>query len=98
MNRNKSYDAELSEKLQKVKFAQGYITALMDGDEGLSVEMALKHTIERMGIKEFVKLAKIPQPNVSEFLKGKRKLKPETINDYLKPFKLKAKLVLEKAS
>ncbi|MDZ4663231.1 MAG: hypothetical protein SGJ18_16595 [Pseudomonadota bacterium] len=98
MKRGKSYDEELSHKFKSIKFAQAYILALMEGDEGLSVEAALKHTIERMGIKEFVQLAKVPQPNVSEFLKGKRKLKPETLNEYLKPFKLKAKLMLEKAS
>jgi hypothetical protein len=98
MKRGKSYDEELSQKLRNRKFAQNYIMALMEGDEGLSVEDALKHTIERMGIKEFVQMANVPQPNVSEFLKGKRKLKPETLNEYLKPFKLKAKLVLEEAS
>ena len=98
MKRGKSYDEELSHKLRGIKFAQAYIRALMDGDEGLSVEAALKHTIERMGIKEFVQLANVPQPNVSEFLKGKRKLKEETLNVYLKPFRLKAKLVLEEAS
>jgi hypothetical protein len=96
MKRSKSYDEELSKKLKNVKFAQTYIVALMEGDEGLSAEAALRHTIERMGIKEFVLLAKIPQPNVSEFLSGKRKLKPKTLNEYLKPFKLKAKLVLER--
>lgn len=98
MNRGKSYDEELSQKLTNVKFARHYIIALMEGDNGLSVEDALKNTIERMGIKEFVHLAKVPQPNVSEFLRGKRKLKPETLNEYLKPFRLKAKLILEEAS
>ncbi len=98
MKRGKSYDEELSQQLRNRKFAQNYIMALMEGDEGLCVEDALKHTIERMGIKEFVQMANVPQPNVSEFLKGKRKLKPETLNEYLKPFKLKAKLVLEEAS
>ena len=98
MKRSKSYDEELSKKLKNSKFAQTFIRALMEGDEGLSVEAALRHTIERMGIKEFVQLAKVPQPNVSEFVHGKRKLKPETLNEYLKPFKLRAKLVLEEAS
>ncbi|OFZ13975.1 MAG: hypothetical protein A2Z20_10085 [Bdellovibrionales bacterium RBG_16_40_8] len=98
MNRGKSYDEELSLKLKNIKFARAYIVALMEGDHGLSVEDALKHTILRMGIKEFVQLARVPQPNVSEFIKGKRKLKPDTLNEYLKPFKLKAKLILEEAS
>jgi hypothetical protein len=98
MNRSKSYDEELSHKLKNKKFSQAYIVALMAGDEGLSVEDALRHTIVRMGIKEFVQLAKVPQPNVSEFIRGKRKLKPETLNEYLKPFNLKVKIILEKAS
>ncbi len=98
MKRGKSYDEELSHKLKNAKFAQSYILTLMEGDDGLSVEDALRHTIARMGIKEFVHLAHVPQPNVSEFLSGKRKLKPETLNEYLKPFRLKARLVLEEAS
>jgi plasmid maintenance system antidote protein VapI len=83
---------------QLEKFAQVFIRALIEGEEGLSVEAALRHTIARMGIKEFAQLAKVPQPNVSEFVHGKRKLKPETLNQYLKPFKLRVKLVLEEAS
>jgi len=98
MKRGKAYDEELSKKLKNAKFAKAFIQSLMEGDDGLSVEAALRHTIERMGIKEFVQLAKVPQPNVSEFLRGKRKLKPKTLNEYLKPFKLRAKLVLEEAS
>ncbi len=98
MRRNKSYDEELSRKLRKKKFAHNYLLALMDGDDGLEVEEALRHTIMRMGIKEFAQLASIPQPNVSEFLSGKRKLKPKTLDEYLKPFKLKTKLTLEEAS
>jgi len=98
MKRGKSYDQELSKKLKNSKYAQTFIRALMEGDDGLSAEAALRHTIERMGFKEFVQLAKVPQPNVSEFVHGKRKLKPETLNAYLKPFKLRAKLALEEAS
>lgn len=98
MRRGRSYDEDLSKKLKNSKFAQAYIRALMEGEEGLELEAALRHTIERMGIKEFVQLAKVAQPNVSEFIQGKRKLKPETLNIYLKPFRLRVKLVLEEAS
>jgi hypothetical protein len=98
MNRNKSYNQELSEKLKNHRFAQGYLLALMEGEEGLEVEEALRHTIERMGIKEFAELADIPNSNVVEFLKGKRKLKPETLDSYLSPFHLRTRLILEKAS
>jgi hypothetical protein len=98
MNRNKSYDQELSEKLRNHRFAQGFILALMEGEEGLEVEDALRHTIERMGIKEFSEIADIPGSNVTEFVKGKRKLKPETLDSYLSPFHLRTRIILEKAS
>ena len=98
MNRNKSYNQELSKKLKNPRFAQGFILTLMEGEEGLNVEDALRHTIERIGIKEFSELADIPGPNITEFVKGKRKLKPETLDSYLSPFHLRTRLVLEKAS
>jgi DNA-binding phage protein len=98
MRRTDNYDHELSEKLQNMRFAQAYIEALMEDEDGLSVEDALRHTIERMGVKEFSEAAGVPSPNVQEFLKGKRKLKPETLDMYLRPFGLKTRIVLERAS
>ncbi len=98
MNRAKRYDQILSEKLRSIRFAQGFICSLMEGEDGLSAEDALRHTIQRMGVKEFSELAKVPPPNVQEFLKGIRKLKPDTLDIYLKPFGLKTKIVFEKAS
>jgi hypothetical protein len=98
MFRNKFYDEELSEELQDMEFAQGFLLTLMEGDEGLTLGHALKHTIERMGIKEYSKISKIPAPHVVSFIKGRRKLKPETLDAFLKPFGLKTKVVAEKAS
>ena len=98
MNRSKLYDQDLSKDLKDPKFRQDYILSLMEGDDGLTAEEALKHTIERMGVKEFSALSKIPGPNIVGFIKGRRKPKPETFASYLKPFKLKAKVILEKAS
>ena len=51
-----------------------------------------------MGIKEYCARAKIAMPNVVNFLRGKRKLKPESLDQFLKPFGLKTKLGVEKAS
>lgn len=98
MNRAKSYDQELSEKLLDPKFAQSFLMGLIEGEDGLSIEDALRHTIKRMGVKEFSDATGIPHSNIQEFLKKKRNPKPETLNLYLKPFNLKAKLVVEKAS
>lgn len=98
MNRTGNFDEYLSARLQKPSFARGYLIALTETEDPLNLEGALKRTIECMGLKEFAKLAGIPQSNVSDYVRGKRKLKFETLNTYLKPFKLRAKLVLEKAS
>jgi DNA-binding phage protein len=98
MYRTNSYDEMISEKMKNKRFAQGYLLTLMEGEDGLSVEESLKETIRSMGITEFSAVAKVPRPNVQEFLKGKRKLKNETLNIYLKPFGLKIKITVEKAA
>jgi hypothetical protein len=51
-----------------------------------------------MGVTEFSDISGVPRPNVQQFLKGKRKLKTETLNVYLKPFGLKIKITVEKAA
>jgi|SRR5665213_1673145 len=98
MPRTESYNEEISKKLKHPKYAQAFIEGLMDGDEGLNAEDALRHTIQIMGIKEFAKLAKVESPRVVEFTKKKRYLKPETLNIFLRPFKLRIRLVFEPAT
>lgn len=98
MNRSKSYDQELSEKLRNPKFAQNFLLTLMEGEDGLSVEEALKHAIQRMGIKEFSEISGIPSSNIVDFLKDRRRPKPETLDLYLQPFRLKIKIELEKVA
>jgi predicted transcriptional regulator len=101
MNRGRSFDEDLSLNLQDLEYAQEFILILMENngdDPGLSLEQALKHTIQRMGIKEYSKLARIPAPHVSAFIKGRRKLKPETLDRFLKPFRLKVKIDVEKVA
>ena len=61
---------------------------------GESVEEALKYTIQQMGAKEFSEKANIPYQNVSDFIRGKRKLKRETLDKYLAVFGLKSKIVV----
>ena len=98
MRRNSSCAADLAKELQTPRAVQSYLLGLIDGDDGLPLEEALRLTITRMGIKEFCKLTKIPMPNVSEFVSGKRNPKPETLDTYLKPFGLRSRLVAVKVA
>jgi len=98
MYRNKSFDEHLAKELKSSKFAGGFLLDLMDGDDGFTLEEALRQTIQRMGVKEFCVKARLDMPNVMKFLKGTRKLKPETLDVFLKPFGLRTKLIVEKAS
>ena len=101
MRRRNSYDEYLAAQLTDVESVRLYLQTLtseIEGSSGLSAEDALRHTIDSMGINEFCKMTGAPQPNVSDFLNGRRNLKPETLNLYLKPFGLKVKLTLESAS
>jgi hypothetical protein len=70
----------------------------MEDEDGLSVEAALKHTIERMGVKEFSEISGIPSSNIVDFLKDRRRPKRDTLDLYLKPFNLRVKLELEKVA
>lgn len=91
--RNESFDKYISEQMKDLDYArETFMTMLEHFDE--NVEDALRYTIERMGIKEFSELSDIQIQNISQFLKGKRKLKVETLNKYLAVFKLKAKIVV----
>lgn len=98
MFRSKIYDEKLSTELRSPKFAREFLMTLMEGEEGLTLDEALRHLISRMGVKEFAELAKVERNNVSAFLKKKREPKPETLDLYLKPFGLKVKLIVEQAS
>ena len=92
MYRSKSYDEELSERLQDRKYARGFLLTLMEGEDGLSLEEALKVTIERMGIKEFSKLSKIASPNVVRMVKGRVQPTLPTFDRFLAVFGLKAEI------
>jgi len=98
MYRNGSFNEDLSRELQDPDFAQGFILDLMEGDEGLSLAKALKTTIESMGVKEFCDLSGMSKQNVNDFIQGRRNLKRETMDAFLKPFHLRTRIVVEKAS
>ena len=98
MYRNNSYEEDLAKSLRNRVAAQAFLLGLMEGEDGLDLESALKHTIKRMGVKEFCERAGVAMPNVMNFIRGKRKLKPESLDVFLKPFGLRTKIVVEKAS
>ena len=93
--RSESFDAVIAEKMKNIEFARETLIASID-HVGETVEVALKGTIEKMGIKEFSVLSGIPIQKISDFIKGKRNLKVETLDKYLAVFKLKSKLVVIK--
>ena len=98
MKRSSSFDAYLSKQLENIAFAQGYILDLMEGEDGLSLEEALRTTIRQMGVKEFCERAQMRKQNVNDFLTEQRNLKRETIDAFLKPFGLRTRIIVEKAS
>ncbi len=98
MKRSSSFDAYLSKQLEDIAFAQGYILDLMEGEDGLSLEEALRTTIRQMGVKEFCERAQMRKQNVNDFLTEQRNLKRETIDAFLKPFGLRTRIIVEKAS
>lgn len=100
MRRNSSYNEDVARSLREGGRygVREFFLGLTEGDDDLELEQALRITITRIGIKEFCEMSKIQMPNVSAFLKGRRKLKPETIDTYLKPFGLRVRLVVAKAS
>ena len=98
MYRNSSYDQDLARELKDKDFAQGFIVDLIEGDEGMSLQDALRHTIQSMGVAEYCKQANMSLQHVNAFLKSKRNPKPETLDALLSPFGLRTRIVVEKAS
>ncbi len=91
--RSESYDKYIAEKMKDIDYARESLLTSID-HFGDSVEEALKYTIQQMGIKEFSALSNISIQNISDFIKGTRKLKLETLDKYLAVFKLKSKIVV----
>ena len=99
MYRNNAYDEDLAKELSDINFAQEYLLSLVeDPDEPMSIEEALRFMIPRMGIPGFAKIVGKSKSDIDKFLRGERNLKLETLSEYLGPFKLQLKIVLEKAS
>lgn len=98
MYRDSSYDRILAKELQDPEFAREFLTGLMEGEEGLPLLEALKHSIRGMGIKEFSEVSGIPQKSISRMLHCETVPKIETLDVYLAPFGLKIKIGLEEVA
>ena len=99
MNRRSEWDEMVSANLQKgPKVVAAFLTGLIECDNNLPVEEALRDTIIVMGIKEFCDMTGVAPSNATNFVNGKRKLGLEALNSYLKPLGLKTVLVIKKAS
>lgn len=98
MRRTKTFNEDVSVKLGNPRFAQSFFMTLMEDEDGLSVDEALRTVIEIVGIKRFSELCGVKGPNIHRFLKKKVTLKPESLDQLLKPFRLKTKIIVERAS
>lgn len=98
MPRYSTFEEDLARELRNREFAAGFLMTLMEGEDGLSLLEALKETIQRMGVKEFAKKARIHPKSVSRMLASPSIPKLETLEAYLAPFGLRAKVVLERAA
>ena len=94
MFRHGSYNAHLAHKLQNSEFAREFLLSLMEGDDGLPLLEALKHTIRRMGVKEFATVSGIPAKSISRMLSSDKIPRLETLNRYCAPFGLRVCLTL----
>ncbi len=98
MYRNSSYEEYQAKQFKDPEYVKEFILAQIEGQDSVPLEEAIIFTIKCMGVAEFCVLAKMRKQNVNDFLKGRRKLKPETMDAFLKPFGLKTKVIAEKAS
>jgi len=97
MYRRTEYDKKLSQELHDPVFAQEFMMGMLEDDE-FSLEEILQSVIRTMGTTEFAKFVGEKKSNVAKFANGKRKLKEETLNKYLKPFKLKVVKTIQKVA
>ena len=95
MHRHESYDQELAAELQDQEFAKDFILGLIEGDDGLAPLEALRHTIRRIGVKEFAEAAEIPYESVCRMLESDNTPKIATLDRYFSFFGLKVRIILE---
>ena len=98
MYRTDSFDKLLSGKLQDPAFATEFLLSSMEGEDGLSLVDALKRVICCMGIKEYSKISGIHRSSISRMIAQNEIPKIETLDRYLQPFNLKARVEVEEVA
>ena len=98
MERVASYRKGVIQRLRNPKYAYEFLSSLMEGPAGLSLEEALRLLIQIVGSKQLSKLTRLPAANLEAFANRKKTLKPEAFDLLLKPFKLRTRVILERAS
>lgn len=86
--RSKSYDEAIAKEMQDHDFARGMVLHAIE-QSGYSIEEALQHAIQSMGIKEFSDKSGLPLHNISDFVNGKRKFGFKNISRCLAVFGLR---------
>ena len=85
--RSKSWDENLSKKLQDPDFAKYFFLSLIE-DEELSLKDALRELVQSYGISEYASLCGIAQPNLSRALDPSSNPTLTTIEKILSPLSL----------
>ena len=98
MYRTESFDKLLSEKLKNPEFASEFLLSSMEEEDGLSLVDALKRVICIMGIKEYSEMSGIHRNSVSRMIAQDDIPKIETLDRYLFPFNLRAKVEVEEVA
>ena len=80
------------------RFAREYLLTLIDEEDGPTPFDALKHTICRMGVKEFAEYSSIPEKSISRMLNSETMPKLETLERYFYCFGLRVKIALERVA
>ena len=85
--RSKEWNKDLAEDLRDAEFVREFLLAAID--EGVSVQHALGKVVRAIGVKEFAVKVRMASPNVLRAIHPRYNPTRETLNQLLKPFRLR---------
>jgi hypothetical protein len=93
-NRNTSYNEVLAKKFHHLEYAQGYLINIFE-IEKLSIDEALRQTIQAMGLQQFSTKSGLSIQAVSDFVSKRQKWSTDKLTKHIENvFQLKVKLSL----
>ena len=98
MYRKTNFDIHLAEEMKNPEFRRQFFLGLYNGENEeppLSLLKALKISINAMGVTEYSEAIGLQRTNVSRFLSSEKTPLLETLDKYLEPFGVRAKLIVE---